>query len=88
MMPASMKERTIDGPEVVIASPMITKMPVPMIAPRPSAVRSRAPTARLSWVSLSSVSLTRTSIGLVAKRPLRPSCFDAVAIGDVLPTTG
>jgi hypothetical protein len=39
--PARTKARTIDGPEVVIASPMITKMPVPMIAPRPSAVRSR-----------------------------------------------
>ena len=74
-----MKDRTIDGPEVVIASPMITKMPVPMIAPRPSAVRSSAPTARLSCVSLSWVCLTRTSIGLVAKTPVFCGLCSAVA---------
>ena len=41
--PASANERTIAGPESPIASPMITKMPVPMIAPIPSAVRSSTP---------------------------------------------
>ena len=61
----------IDGPEVVIASPMITKMPVPMIAPRPSAVRSSAPTARRSSCSFSCVSSTSRSTGLVAKIPVR-----------------
>ena len=48
MTPASTNETTIDGPDSPIASPMITKMPVPMIAPMPSAVRSSTPTARLS----------------------------------------
>ena len=52
------------GPESPIASPMITKMPVPMIAPRPSAVRSRVPTARLR--PLSSFSSTTVSTSLVA----------------------
>ena len=46
---------------------MITKMPVPMIAPRPSAVRSSAPTARRSSCSFSCVSATSRSTGLVAK---------------------
>src|SRR5688572_24612625 len=64
-------ERTIEGPEVAIASPMITKMPVPMMAPRPSAVRSSAPTARRSSVLFSCVSSTSRSTGLVAKSPLR-----------------
>ena len=77
--PARTNDRMIDGPAVGIALPMITKMPVPMMAPRPSAVRSRAPTARVSSVSFSCVSLTRTSIGLVANRPLRPSLRGAVA---------
>ena len=58
--PASTKDRMIAGPASPIASPMITKMPVPMMAPMPSAVRSRTPTARLrpppdlvSWTSCS-----------------------------------
>ena len=38
----------IDGPESVIASPMMTKIPVPMMAPSPSADRSRSPTTRRS----------------------------------------
>ena len=36
------------GPASPIASPRMTKIPVPMIAPMPSAVRSKRPTARLS----------------------------------------
>ncbi len=39
---------TIEAPVWLIASPMMTKMPVPMIAPTPSAVRSSAPTERFS----------------------------------------
>src|SRR3982750_3160017 len=59
---------TIDGPERAIASPMITKMPVPMIAPMPSAVRSSTPTARFS-PSSPLVSRARCSVGLRAKSP-------------------
>src|SRR3954462_11742106 len=65
--PASTNEITIAGPESVIASPMITKMPVPMTAPMPSAVRSSAPTARRRRVP-SAVSI-RSSVGLVASGP-------------------
>ena len=46
--PASTNESRIDGPESAIASPMMTKMPVPMMAPSPSADRSRRPTTRRS----------------------------------------
>src|SRR5690349_11277300 len=67
--PARTKERMIAGPESPIASPRITKMPVPMTAPMPSAVRSSRPTARLSELPDSSVSATRRSTGLVSKRP-------------------
>src|SRR3954462_8025883 len=61
---------TIDGPDRAIASPMITKMPVPMIAPMPSAVRSSTPTARFS-PSSPLVSRARCSVGLRAKSPGR-----------------
>ena len=73
MMPARTKDRMIAGPESPIASPMTTKMPVPMMAPRPSAVRSSRPTTRCSDAPFSSVSRTSASVSLVAKRPLRPS---------------
>src|SRR4051812_40445408 len=69
--PARMKERMIAGPESPIASPRITKMPVPMTAPMPSAVRSSRPTARLSELLSSWVSATSLSTGLVSKRPPR-----------------
>jgi hypothetical protein len=62
--PARTNDRTIAGPESPMASPMMTKMPVPMIAPRPSAVRSRAPTARRR--PLSSFSWTTVSTSFVA----------------------
>src|SRR5947208_8401625 len=68
--PASANEITIDGPESEIASPMITKMPVPMIAPMPSAVRSSTPTARFRPCS-SLVSRARYSVGLRANGPGR-----------------
>src|SRR3954453_16227369 len=69
--PARMKETMIAGPASPIASPMITKMPVPMMAPSPSAVRSSAPTARSSWCSASSVSPTSASTGFVTNSPWR-----------------
>src|SRR5689334_6844464 len=62
--PASTNERTIDGPVLPIASPTITKMPVPMTAPIPSAVRSSSPTARFSALPRSSVSPT-SCLGLL-----------------------
>src|SRR3954447_1012172 len=61
----------IAGPESPIASPRITKMPVPMTAPMPSAVRSSRPTARLRELLASSVSATSLSTGLVSKSPPR-----------------
>jgi hypothetical protein len=67
------------GPESPIASPRMTKMPVPMIAPMPSAVRSSTPTARFR-PSSPVVSRTRCSVGLRANRPGRV----AVAIFDDL----
>src|SRR4051795_8667391 len=69
--PARTKDRMIAGPESPIASPRITKMPVPMTAPMPSAVRSSSPTARRSWLLASCVSATSRSTGLVSKRPPR-----------------
>src|SRR3954449_10109805 len=50
---------------------MITKMPVPMMAPRPIAVRLRAPTARRRPPS-SPVSATSCSAGLRANGPPPP----------------
>ena len=64
----------IAGPDLPIASPMMTKIPVPMIAPMPSAVRSRAPTDRDSERALSSVSATTASVGLTPKRPPKRRC--------------
>src|SRR3954449_7261802 len=77
--PASRNERMIAGPESPIASPMTTKTPVPMIAPRPSAVRSRRPTTRVRDGPFSSVSRTGAPVSFVAKRPFRPFVPDAVA---------
>src|SRR3954463_3689420 len=68
--PASANEMTIDGPEREIASPMITKMPVPMMAPMPSAVRSSTPTARFR-PSSPLVSRARYAVGLRANGPGR-----------------
>src|SRR3954451_25315241 len=74
---------TIDGPERAIASPMITKMPVPMIAPMPSAVRASTPTARFRPCS-PLVSRARDSVGLRADSPGRA----VAAIVDLLLLTG
>jgi hypothetical protein len=65
--PASTKDSTIRGPESAIASPMMTKIPVPITAPMPRAVRSSAPTARRRVVS-SAVSISRL-LGCVTKGP-------------------
>src|SRR3954470_3835954 len=72
---------TIDGPESPIASPMITKIPVPMIAPMPSAVRSSTPTARLS-PSSPLVSRARCSVGLRANGPGRVALAIDSSSGD------
>src|SRR3954471_3245411 len=56
------------GPLRPTASPMITKMPVPMMAPRPSAVRLTAPTA-LRRPPPSPVSASSCSAGLRAQGP-------------------
>jgi hypothetical protein len=78
--PASANETMIDGPASPIASPMMTKIPVPMTAPIPRAVRSRTPTARLSPCSGSaSVSRMRTSVGLRAITPARVAVAMEVA---------
>src|SRR5437868_2514382 len=75
----------IDGPAWPIASPMMTKIPVPMTAPMPRAVRSRTPTARLSPCSGSAVaSRMSASWDLRAKGPGRAT----VAIGDRMPVRG
>ena len=71
MTPASMKAMTIDGPDVVIASPMITKMPVPMMAPRPERGQVERADGAAQLGSFSWVSSTSRSIGLVANIPLR-----------------
>src|SRR5919109_3275263 len=57
------------GPARLAPSPMTTKIPVPMIAPTPSAVRSRAPTARLRVWCSSPDSAMRTSVLLVMNGP-------------------
>src|SRR4051794_9228426 len=80
-MPASRKLRMIAGPESPIASPRITKMPVPMIAPMPSAVRSSSPTARRSWPASTSVSATSRSTGFVANRAPAIRCL-LLPLGD------
>src|SRR5436309_3555225 len=53
-MPASTNESTTAGPAFCAATvPVSTKMPVPMIAPMPSAVRFTAPSTRLRLWSVS-----------------------------------
>src|SRR4051794_1491772 len=95
-MPARAKLRTMAGPLRLMASPMITKMPVPMMAPRPIAVRLTAPTARRRPPP-APVSATRSSARLRAKGPgavvprppppANPSCRPAaVAMATVSPT--
>src|ERR1700710_921378 len=69
----------IAGPESPIASPRITKMPVPMTAPMPSAVRSSSPTARRSWLEASFVAATKGSTGLWAARAPPLGCHPHAA---------
>src|SRR3954451_12348517 len=66
-MPASANETTIAGPESPMPSASTTKMPVPMIAPTPKAVRSRAPTAFLRVWPSSLVSAISSSVLLRAQ---------------------
>ena len=57
------------GPASPPATPTTMKMPVPMIAPTPSAVRSSAPTERLSSWPLSCVSSMSESTVRIANGP-------------------
>ena len=67
-MPASTMESTMAGPAWAAAAwPVRTKMPVPMIAPIPSAVRSIGPSTRLSCASPPARDFS-SSMDLVAKR--------------------
>src|SRR5207244_457194 len=68
-MPASTIERTIAGPACsAAASPVSTKMPVPMIAPMPRVTRLTGPSTRLSeWSPVCAASAVNCSIDLVAK---------------------
>src|SRR5437660_4625691 len=68
-MPASTIESTIAGPACcAAASPVSTKMPVPMMAPMPSVTRLRGPSTRLSECSpVAAASAFSCSIDFVAK---------------------
>src|SRR5436309_6049435 len=70
-MPATTKERIRPGPALsCAASPVSTKMPAPMMAPTPRAVRLTGPSTRRSRCS-PSISASRTATGLTAKSWLR-----------------
>ncbi len=53
------------------ATPVRTKMPVPIITPIPKTMRSIGPSAFLSWNSGSSVSLMDCSMDFVRIIPIR-----------------
>ena len=81
-----MNEKITAGPAIPMPSPMITKMPVPITAPTPSAVRSSAPTARLRCPSSSPVrvSAINRSWSLTANGPvvvLRPPAMRYLPLG-------
>src|SRR5688572_32180124 len=69
-MPATMNASTIAGPAYCAAAlPVSTKMPVPMIAPMPSATRLTDPRVRLRvWVPSLDASACSSSIDLRVKR--------------------
>ena len=68
-MPAMTKEMTIAGPACcAAASPVSTKMPVPMMPPIPNVIRDGMPSARTS--PSSEASFLYSAIGLVANIPL------------------
>src|SRR5438093_8548657 len=70
-MPATTNERMSPGPALSwAASPVSTKMPAPMMAPTPRAVRLTGPSTRRSRCS-PSISESRTATGLTAKSWLR-----------------
>src|SRR5207245_1394698 len=70
-IPATTKERMRPGPALsCAASPVSTKMPAPMMAPTPRAVRLTGPSTRRSRFS-PSISASSTSTGLTAKSWLR-----------------
>src|SRR5207244_4920917 len=75
-MPASTMESGTAGPAYsAAATPVSTKIPAPMIAPTPSAVRWSGPRVRLSERSDStSASARSTAMDLVANRVMPPIC--------------
>ncbi len=73
-MPASTIDRTMAGPACIAAAcPVSTKMPVPMMAPMPSIVRSTGPRTRLSVASPRRA--FSSSIDLVANQDTRDLQF-------------
>src|SRR3989442_4381359 len=72
-MPASTIESTIAGPACcAAASPVSTKMPVPMIAPMPSVTRLRGPSTRFRECSpVAAASALSCSIDFVAQIDIR-----------------
>ncbi len=66
--PASTNDSTIAGPACwAAASPVSTKMPVPMMPPMPKAIRAGTPNARFKL--LSEASFWYAAMGLVASIP-------------------
>src|SRR5438270_1407083 len=74
-MPTSAIEIGTAGPACSAAAwPVSTKMPAPMMAPMPSVIRFRGPSARLSWCSpAESASARNVEMDLVAHKFMRDS---------------
>jgi hypothetical protein len=64
-----MNARITAGPAMPAPSPITTKIPVPMIAPTPIAVRCNAPTERFSSCPASCVSVRSDDTSRMAKIP-------------------
>ena len=63
-MPAMMKEMTMAGPACcAAASPVSTKMPVPMMPPMPNAISDGMPSARTSRLSRRLLLIVRDRLG-------------------------
>ena len=74
-MPATTNESVSDGPaRVAEATPVNTKMPVPMIAPIPIAVNAHGPNERLSPPSLSTPSARIFASGLTRDNNMLRTC--------------
>jgi hypothetical protein len=67
----------IAGPAILTPGPIVVKIPPPIIVPRPTAMRSRAPKARLSV--LRRLSFRSRSSDVVAKsRPMKVDDREAI----------